>query len=143
MIRKIIDKLFTREIITYVIAGVLTTLVNLAATYALHDMLGMEENLTTAVAWVIAVAFAYVINNYWVFLQGNEGAGKETVKIGKFVLSRLFTYVVEALGVYIFITKLDYNFWLIKIILMVIVTILNYVFSKLLVFVTKKNPEEQ
>ena len=135
MLKKLIDKFLTREIITYIIAGVLTTLVNLAASYVLYNLLGIEENLTTAIAWAVAVAFAYVINNYWVFLAGNEGAKQETVKIGKFVLSRLFTYVVEATGVYIFITRLGCNFWLIKIILMVIVTILNYIFSKLIVFI--------
>lgn len=145
-----------REIITYLIAGVLTTLVNLAATYLLHDLCGLNEDmyiiggsgsglafdgaqLTTAIAWAVAVAFAYWINNGWVFRAGNEGGAKEAAKIGKFVLARLFTFVVEWLGVLIFITNMGCNFWLVKIILMVIVTVLNYVFSKLLIFIAKDN----
>ena len=80
------EKLFNREVITYVIAGVLTTLVNLVAKFIFLNLMGLNENLTTALAWVVAVAFAYVINNYWVFLKGNEGAGREAVKILKFTI---------------------------------------------------------
>ncbi len=136
-IKKIIKILFSREMITYLIAGVLTTLVNFAATYLFFDICGLDENLTTAIAWLVAVSFAYVINNYWVFLAGNEGQGKELAKIGKFFLSRLFTYVVEALGIYVFVTYLEYPMWPVKIVLMVVVIVLNYVFSKLLVFNSK------
>lgn len=137
-VKKLIADLLSKEIVKYIIAGGFTTLVNLIVSWLLYEVIGIEENATTAIAWIVAVAFAYVINNYWVFKTGKEKAGKEIVKIAEFTGSRLITYVLEALGVYIFITRLQYNFWLIKIILMVIVTLLNYVFSKMIVFVKKK-----
>ena len=131
-------RILSREVFTYLIAGVLTTLVNLLASYVFYDVLGWNENLVTIVAWVIAVAFAYIINNLWVFRDKYVNLRTEALKIGKFTAARLLTYVIEALGVYIFITKLEYNFWLIKFILIVIVTILNYFFSKFLIFL---NPD--
>ena len=157
-----IKKLFSREVITYIIAGVLTTLVNLVAKYIFLNLIGFEENLTTELAWVVAVAFAYVINNYWVFLKGNEGAGKETIKILKFTLGRILTYVIEAAGIYLLITKDGISnileifpslaekinaspscdtikFWIVQLPMQFLVIVLNYVFSKLFVFVTKKN----
>ena len=156
------DELMNREVITYIIAGVLTTVVNLIAKFIFKNLMGMEENLTTALAWVVAVAFAYVINNYWVFLKGNEGAGKETVKIIKFTIARIGTYIIEAGGIYLLITKghidgilgiipslLDkinsmpnadnIKFWIVQLPLQFLVIVLNYVFSKLFVFVTKKD----
>lgn len=138
MINKIIKKLMTREIITYLIAGVLTTVVNLAVSYLLYDILKMNENLVTIIAWVAAVAFAYVINNVWVFRDKYVNFKTESVKVGKFVAARLFTYVVEAVGVYVFITRMGFSFWVVKFILMVIVTILNYFFSKFMIFL---NPD--
>lgn len=156
------EKLFSREVITYIIAGVLTTLVNLVAKFIFLNLMGINENVTTALAWVVAVAFAYVINNYWVFLKGNEGAGTEAVKIVKFTLGRIATYIIEAAGIYIFITKdvIHYvidifpalaekiyaspscdtiKFWIVQLPLQFLVIVLNYLFSKLFVFVNKKN----
>ena len=138
MIIKIWRIAASREIVTYLIAGVLTTLVNFAASFVFFDLLGLNENITTVIAWIVAVAFAYIINNIWVFQKGNEGGKKEAEKVGKFVTARLFTLAVEWLGIYIFVTNLHIVFWLVKIPLAVIVTILNYVFSKLFVFMKKK-----
>ncbi|MBR4779862.1 MAG: GtrA family protein [Lachnospiraceae bacterium] len=155
------DKLMNREVVTYIIAGVLTTVVNLIAKFIFKNLMGIEENLTTALAWVVAVAFAYVINNYWVFLKGNEGAGKETAKIIKFTIARIGTYIIEAGGIYLLITKHhidgilgiipsllekinslqnaeNIKFWIVQLPLQFLVIVLNYVFSKLFVFVTKK-----
>ena len=156
------QKLFSREVITYVIAGVLTTLVNLIAKFIFFNLMGIDENITTALAWVVAVAFAYVINNYWVFLKGNEGAARETVKILKFTVARIATYVIEAAGIYFFITKdwIHYfleifpslsdkiysspycdtiKFWIVQLPLQFLVIVLNYLFSKLFVFVNRKS----
>lgn len=130
-------KFMTREIITYLIAGVLTTLVNFAASFLFYDIIHLDENITTVIAWIAAVAFAYFINNSWVFQRGNEGAKQEAEKAGKFVVARLFTLFVEWVGIYIFVTKLNIFFWFVKIPLAVIVTILNYVFSKIFIFIKK------
>ena len=143
MIEKIKTKLFTREIITYVITGVLTTLVNLAASYLFHDIAHWNVQLVTIFAWVVAVAFSYVLNSHWVFRSEYESFGKEAAKVGKFFAARFFTYVVEALGVFIFITKLDFNYWAIKFVLMVVVTILNYFFSKFMIFHTNVCAEQE
>lgn len=138
MIKKLIKRFCTREIITYGIAGLLTTAVNLIAAYVMFNMLGIEENTTTIAAWIIAVIFAYFINAYWVFEHKYVGIRDEAVKLGSFSLSRIFTLIVEEGGILLFCTYLGFGYWLVKIPLAVIVIILNYVFSKLLVFVKKK-----
>ena len=65
-----IKRLFNKykEIITYVIFGVLTTVVNFAAFWILSRVLGERLYLlNNAIAWVVSVAFAYVTNKLWVF----------------------------------------------------------------------------
>lgn len=134
MFKKIISKFFTREIITYVIAGVLTTIVNFVCSYIMFNLCHIDENITTVVSWVVAVIFAYFINNYWVFLDNTKNVKKESVKFVKFVVARLFTLVVEEAGIYLFITRLGFRFWFVKLPLTVIVMILNYIFSKMMIF---------
>ena len=136
MIKKLWNLFVNRETITYIIAGVLTTLVNFAASYIGYDCLHWNENFVTAMAWVVAVIFAYVINKYWVFLEKRGEAAGEAAKFGKFVAGRLFTLAVEWLGVFVFVTTLQVPFWPVKLALAVIVTILNYVISKLFVFIS-------
>lgn len=124
-----------RETITYVIAGVLTTLVNFVATYLGYDCLKLNENFVTVAAWVVAVLFAYVINKYWVFLEKKGEAAGEALKFGKFIAGRLFTLVVEWFGIWLFVTMLEVPLWPVKLVLAVVVTILNYIFSKVFVFI--------
>lgn len=141
LISRLWKKIFTREIITYLIAGVLTTAVNFAVSYLFYDILKVNENITTAIAWVVAVSFAYVVNNVWVFRQGNEGGKREAVKAGKFFTARLLTLAIEWGGMFWLVTCMEVSFWLVKIPLAVIVTILNYVFSKLFIFIRKSSAD--
>ena len=143
MIKKLWNLFVNRETITYLIAGVLTTLVNFAASFVGYDCLHWNENLVTAIAWVIAVIFAYVINKYWVFLEKKGETAGEAVKFGKFVAGRLFTFAVEWLGIFLFVTTLQIAFWTVKLVLAVIVTILNYLFSKLFVFISGSGEKEK
>ena len=142
MIKKLWNLFVNRETITYIIAGVMTTLVNFVTSYLGYDCMRWDENLVTAIAWVVAVVFAYFINKYWVFLEKKGEAAGEAVKFGKFVAGRLFTLAVEWLGVFVFVTTLKVPFWPVKLVLAVIVTVLNYVISKLFVFISGNGKKE-
>lgn len=142
VIKKLWNMFVNRETITYIIAGVLTTLVNFVASFVGYDCLHWNENLVTAIAWVVAVVFAYVINKYWVFLEKKGEAAGEVVKFGKFIAGRLFTLAVEWFGVFLFVTTLEIAFWPVKLVLAVVVTILNYLISKLFVFISGSEKKE-
>lgn len=142
-----------KELITYVIFGVLTTVVNFAAFWIIDRALGDRLYLiSNAIAWVIAVAFAYVTNKIWVF-DSKSWAPKLVFKeICEFVAARLFSFGIEEGGLYLFVTIMGfgkYSFTLLgieitgqliaKVILAVIVVILNYFFSKFIIFAKKKD----
>lgn len=137
MKKDLIKKVCSREVMTYLIAGVLTTVVNFIASYLFYNILKINENVTTVLAWIVAVLFAYIINNSWVFLQKYEGLRLEIIKIGKFFGARLLTLIIELGGIMVFVTWLKMPYWYIKAILAVVVTILNYVFSKIFIFIKK------
>ena len=141
-----------RELIVYVIFGGLTTVVNLVVFALVGLLLGDERYLiTNVVAWFAAVVFAYVTNKIWVF-ESKSWSGKVLLKeIPSFFAARVFSFVLEEAGLYLFVDLLSFNEISIKIlsfeiggeliakvILAVVVVVVNYVLSKLVIFRKKK-----
>lgn len=137
-VKKLWKMFVNRETITYAIAGVSTTIVNFAAYHVFCNMLLIENLIANAIAWVVAVAFAYVINARWVFLEKTEYAAEETKKIVKFFGARVVTFVIEEIGMFLLVDVLHGPNLIMKAVVAVAVIILNYIFSKLFVFNKKK-----
>ena len=137
MIKKLWNMFVTRETITYGIAGVSTTVVNFLVYHLFCNILLVPNLIANAIAWVAAVAFAYVVNARWVFREEREDIATESKKVAKFFGARVVTFGVEELGMFILVDLLHGpNLWM-KAAVAVFVIILNYIFSKLFVF-TKK-----
>ena len=128
------DKFVNRETITYVIAGVLTTVVNFIAYYLFCNIIGIENLIANGIAWVIAVVFAYIINDLWVFRSERASIRRQIEKISKFFGARILSFVVEEAGMFLFVDIIGWNNMIVKAALAVIVIILNYFFSKLYIF---------
>lgn len=129
-----------KEIINYLIIGILTTIVSLLSYYILALTIlnpnnPLELQIANITSWIIAVTFAYITNRKYVFNSKNNKILKESLK---FCSSRLTTLFIDMLLMFIFVSKLNFNDKIIKIIIQIIVTILNYIISKLLVFKTKR-----
>lgn len=125
-----------REIIVYIIVGGLTTLVNWGAFYLLSLVLDSavpwKLALNNTISWIAAVLFAYPLNRKWVFQSKNPEVFKEFCG---FTASRISTWIIEIVIMYVCVDLLKWNQYLSKyLIASVVVIILNYVFSKMLVF---------
>lgn len=147
---KMIKKLFIKykELITYVIFGVLTTLVNFFAFWLFTKIFGEELYLiNNAIAWVVGVIFAYITNKLFVFESKSWNLKVITKEITGFLGARIFSFLVEEGGMFLFITVLGLGEksltilsftitgqFIVKILLAVIVVIINYVFSKFIIF---------
>ena len=127
----------TREMIAYLISGVLTTAVNWVLYWLLVERLGMEELSGNALDWVLTVAFAYAVNAMWVFRSKFTGWAAEGKKIFRFYAARFLTFLVEEGGILFFVKTLHWNGLVVKAVLAVIVIILNYIFSKIFVFLKR------
>lgn len=140
-----IKELYTKykEVINYLIFGVLTTVVSLATKYLLLFTIldaenGVQLQIAVIISWIVACTFAYITNRIWVF----ESKSKEVIKEAiKFYASRLATLGLEMLIMFIFVTALGLNtrIWVIvwTIFAQVVIVIGNYVLSKLIVFKNK------
>lgn len=141
-IKKCWNVFVNRETITYAIAGVATTVVNFIAYHVFCNMLGVPNLIANAIAWVIAVAFAYIVNARWVFLEKFEGWKKEWERIWRFTGARIVTFVIEEAGMFLLVDVLHGPNLIMKAIVAVLVIILNYVFSKLFVFISGSKDKE-
>ena len=91
--------------------------------------------MANIISWVIAVGFAYVTNRIYVFKSKEKNYLKE---VSSFVGARVFSLLLDMLTMFLIVSVFTWNDKIGKIISQVIVTIVNYVLSKLIVF-KKKN----
>lgn len=122
------------DVITYLVFGVLTTVVNYLVYLPVYNLLGMSAAMSNAIAWVFAVAFAYLTNKPFVFKSHDWSAKTVIPELTKFVSCRIASGVMETLILFLSVDLLhwDGNIW--KLITSVLVVVLNYFGSKLLVF---------
>lgn len=142
-------KLFNRETISYLIFGVLTTVVNYVVFHLCYTAMGARGSVVAnAIAFVAAVIFAFVVNKVFVFESKSWSAEVLKKEIPPFIASRVASFGIEELGLFVSETLLHWNeITLItladtpidgvtatKLALSVLVVVLNYVLCKLLVF---------
>lgn len=132
MIKKIIETY--KEIISYLFFGVCTTVVNFIIYFACTNLLDMNYLLANALSWVGAVAFAYVTNRIWVFQSKNRGIRAIFKEIVSFVGCRLLSGAMDMLIMFIGVDVLGISDSITKFMTQVVVVILNYIFSKLIIF---------
>ena len=132
-----------REIVRYLVFGVLTTVVNLVAFFLLTRTLGMEVLLANILAWIVGVLFAYAVNKFLVFeVKGSTGKQLLT-ELGLFTAARLFSLGAEELILFIGVYLLAGKDIVAKIVAAVVVIVLNYIASKFLIFRKKKPTENE
>ena len=138
-----IKKLFKtyREQILYLFFGVLTTAVDFSVSFLLYrfwldaaSLPPVALHAVDALAWAAAVAFAFVTNRIWVFESTKKGFLPVTRELLGFAGGRVLTLVLQEAAMALFVTLLGGNKYLFRILIAVAVVVLNYVFSKLLVF---------
>lgn len=93
--KKIIEKVLTKEVILYIVFGVLTTVINLGSFYIMNDILQWDKNTANFIAIVLAVLVAYITNKDLVFHSKAKTIKEKSEEFIKFIAGRAFTMVVE------------------------------------------------
>ncbi|MBR2024889.1 MAG: GtrA family protein [Clostridia bacterium] len=141
-----------KELLLYLIFGVLTTVVSIVSFWLFGLFIPDKLYLiTNVISWIISVTFAFITNKLFVFESKKWGKAELSSEIPKFLGARVFSLVIEELGLILFIDLLNFNEFskvifgfnitgelIAKTIMSVIVIILNYFFSKFLIFTKNK-----
>lgn len=125
------------EVLTYLVFGVLTTIVNYLVYLPVYNLMGLSAALSNAIAWVVAVAFAYLTNKPFVFKSYDWSAKTVIPELTKFVGCRVASGAAETLILLVTVDLLHWNGNIWKLVTSVLVVVMNYVASKLVVFKKK------
>lgn len=126
-----------QEAMRYLIFGALTTLVNIIVYAICYYMLQINNATSNVIAWILGATFAYITNRLYVF------DSKVTTKIELlreaiyFYACRFLTLAIDEGIMILTVDKWGWNALLMKIIANIVVIILNFIFSKILIFKKK------
>jgi len=129
----LLKKLCNREMISYLIVGAITTLINIIAYHMLCNEWRIENLIANVIAWSVSVIFAFVANDLVVFSTGEKK--NSLLKRGiQFTGARVVSLLIDEAGMFIMVDVLSMNNLASKVCMNVIVVILNYILSKWFIF---------
>lgn len=130
-----LEKLWNNtELVAYLFAGVATTAVNYVVYFLATRLLGLGVMPGTWTAWVIAVLFGYVVNKAFVFRSHCDSLGALAREAASFFAMRLVSLGMETAIMFVTVELLHFNDLVMKLLTNLLVILLNYVFSKLVIF---------
>ena len=133
-----------KDMLLYLLFGVLTTLVNLAVFYLFTHWLVLTPESTlipNIIANFLAILFAFVTNRRLVFHSEKTGARAVLKEAVAFFLGRAVTLAFDLGMVFWLVDLLHWPEMPVKLGVTVVVVIGNYLISKLLVFRNRSRNE--
>lgn len=128
-----------KEIINYLVFGGLATVVNFVTYFIVARLIGIDEVLSSGISWFFSVLFAYITNKLFVFESKTDGIKAILIEMGSFFLARIVSGILCDVGTFaLMVNVFNINDLFAKVVTQIMVVIVNYVFSKLIIF-RKKN----
>ena len=124
----------SKEVASYLFFGVCTTLINWISYYILYNMCYVSNVVSTIIAWALAVAFAFFTNKKWVFESKSYSAKTVFKESASFILSRVFTGVLDVAIMWVAVDLLSLGEMLSKVGATAIVFFYNFLVRKLLIY---------
>lgn len=115
----------------YIVWGVITVLINISIFYLLAHTLGINYQMANFFAWILSAQCSFWFDKLLVFQHKSEHVAKD---MGKFYGTRILTFFVESLFLWLGISVFGFHKVITKIIGHGIAVICNYFLSKLVVF---------
>lgn len=130
----IMKKIINRETIMYLIFGVIATLVDAATFFVFNNILNVNYIISTVIAWIGAVLFAYITNKTWVFKSKKNNLSVVIKQAVTFFIARIISLVFTIIWMIWTVQLLHLDEFLAKLLANIFVVIMNYLFSKLFIF---------
>lgn len=130
------------SVMLYLIVGAMTTAVSLITQY-IPLLIGFPTEVNTTVSWICSVTFAFFTNKVWVFKNESKTKSDWIKQAAAFYGGRLTTYFLELAFMSFTVRVLLQNEYVMKLIAQVFILVINYLFSKLVVFGKKTKKEEK
>lgn len=141
---KFVKEIYIRykEVINYLIFGVLTTIVNFIVYIVLTKIINLNDVLSNSIAWLVSVLFAYVTNKLYVFESKDSNVKLILKEILSFIGCRLLSGLFD-ISIFWVLVNMKFNDIIAKLLIAILVVILNYIFSKLFIFKKSQNTNKE
>ena len=125
-----IRKLMEKEMVRYVIAGGMTTAVNLVSFFVLRLVTNLTRSEANVISIILAIIFAYFANGFYVFRSEHKKCVGEILReFISFGGMLLFAMIVAVVGTNLLCDSFRYNEFISKIVVQVVVLVIIYIFS--------------
>ena len=132
-----LNKLLNKKNILYLICGIFTSILNVILFYVL-TLMKIEYRLANIITLIIVIITAYICNKIIVFKSKCQNKKELIHEIIMFITSRIFTLIIDYIGLIILVENFNVSKLPSKIIVTLIVIIINYFFCSKIVFDKKK-----
>lgn len=128
------------ELLRYLIIGVLTTIVDWSVSAVLKEFTILGETkagdtVITVIAWVVStLLFAFWMYKLVVFRSRSMRKEVLWPEFVSFNGTRLLALGIQSLVVLIFSDAMGFNYYVVKLCASILNIVLNYIFSKLIIF---------
>lgn len=124
----------TREALSYLCVGVVSSVVNLGSYFIFTESLGLNYLFANVVSWALTVLVGFVGNKLYVFRSPFLKGRAAFIEFSRFVSGRVFSMLVDMVLIWLMVSKFGVDSAVAKLVNSVIVVIINYFVSKKLVF---------
>lgn len=122
------------SVISYLVFGVLTTVVNIGVFDVLDTYAHWNYQVATVLAWFISVLFAYITNKLWVFDSKTTTSQALMTELGSFFFFRILSLFMDMAMMWLGISILHASPLLTKVVDNVVIVVVNYLFSRVFIF---------
>ena len=126
-----------REIILYLIFGLMTTAVFYVIYITLSFSFGLYAWVSTVISQIVAITFAFITNKIFVFASRTKNKAVVLRESIFFAVARLFALGLNTTAMYVLVDLLNFNQIIIQTICQIFIIIFNYIISKWFVFKKK------
>ena len=123
-----------KELILYVFFGGMTTVVDFVVYWLFTRLIPIGTVPAQVVSIAAAIVFAYFVNKIFVFADKSATFGQAIRQFISFASMRVISGVFQTAAMWLFVDVLKLYDMAVKLVVAVVVVILNYIFSKLIIF---------
>lgn len=130
---KLIKKFMHTETFSYLVFGGMTTVLNYVL-FKIGLLYGFNYKISNLISITVSVIFAYIVNKIFVFKTRCANISLLFKEMYLFFVSRIFTSVLDYIGLIILVSLLKLNVIYSKLFIQAITVVLNYTLSKVVVY---------
>lgn len=126
-----IDKMVVIKFLKFCFVGLSGMVIDFGITWLLKEKIRINKYIANSTGFILAATSNYIWNRFWTFQSENDHIASEYFS---FVMISMVGLAINNLLIYFFTDKVKLNFYLSKLIVIIVVTLWNFILNFLITF---------